>query len=247
VEWDYERGEARASIDPQIRLPRDSDLLPPEVARDALDGVDASDVTRLSPRRVAGVDAAGLRIDIDDPRSTLDRVDLWVDPQTGVTLAAEVYGDTSQPALSTAFTTYSRAVPADDVTRFRPRRDVPVSQEHILDIADAAEEFAPVEAPPTVAGLARTSGRAAAVYGAGLTRVLVVPLPSREAADLEYRLTQSGARRVHGQTLLRVGPLGAAVTHGTHPIGVRWLVTGTVTDETLLAASADLDHGSRLR
>ncbi len=107
VEWSYERGVARASIDPAIRLPRDSDLLPPEVARDALDGVDAADVQRLSPRRIAGVDATGLRVDITDPRSTLRRVDLWVDPANGVTLAADVYGDVAQPALTTAFTTYS--------------------------------------------------------------------------------------------------------------------------------------------
>src|SRR3954454_4914455 len=61
VEWSYERGVARGSVDPAIRLPRDSDLLPPEVSRDALDGVDSADVQRLSPRRIAGVDAAGLR------------------------------------------------------------------------------------------------------------------------------------------------------------------------------------------
>src|SRR4051812_30460363 len=31
VEWDYERAEARTSIDPTIRLPRDADLLPPSL------------------------------------------------------------------------------------------------------------------------------------------------------------------------------------------------------------------------
>ena len=82
VEWSYERGEARASIDPEIRLPRDADLLPPEVAQRALDGVATSDVHRLPPRRIAGIDAAGLRIDITDDRSTLRQVDVWVDPAT---------------------------------------------------------------------------------------------------------------------------------------------------------------------
>lgn len=247
VEWSYERGVARASIDPAIRLPRDSDLLPPEVARDALDGVDAADVQRLSPRRIAGVDATGLRVDITDPRSTLRRVDLWVDPANGVTLAADVYGDVAQPALTTAFTTYSADAPDDAVTLFRPNRDVPVYQDHVLDIADAADQFAPVDAPATVAGMPRTSGRSAAVYGAGLTRLLVVPLPPREAADLDYRLQQAGARRSDGQSLLRVGPLGALVTRSRRAYEVRWLVTGTVTDETLLDAAADLATGARPR
>jgi hypothetical protein len=247
VEWSYERGFARASIDPKIRLPRDSDLLPPEVARDALDGVDTSDVRRLPSRRIAGVDAAGLRVDIRDPRSALLRVDLWVDPESGVTLAADVYGDAAQPALTTSFTTFSGDRPDDDVTRFRRSRHVPVMQEHVLDIADAADQFAPFDAPDRVAGLPRTSGRSAAVYGSGLTRVLVVPLPPREADELSWRLSEAGAPHVHGQPLLRAGPLGALVTGPRGPIRARWLVTGTVTDEALLDVTRDLASGATLR
>ena len=40
----------------------------------------------LPARRIAGVDAAGLRVAITDPQSTIRHVDLWVDPDTGVTL-----------------------------------------------------------------------------------------------------------------------------------------------------------------
>jgi hypothetical protein len=247
VEWDYERGMARASIDPRIRLPRDADVLPASVARDALDGADAADVHRLSPRRVAGIDAAGLRIEITDQRSTLSRVDLWVDPETGVALAADVYSDASQPALTTTLTTYSPSRPDDDVTTFRPRRNVPVIQDRVLDIADAAQQFAPVITPTSIAGLPRRSGTSAAVFGSGLTRVLVVPLPWREAGDLDRRLTDAGARPVDGQSVLRVGPLGALVTRYTRPTEVRWLVVGTVTDQTLLDAVADLRQGATLR
>src|SRR3954468_19056948 len=56
TQWSYERRRAEVSTDPEVRLPRDSDLTPPEVARRALDGADAAAVSRLSPRRVAGVD-----------------------------------------------------------------------------------------------------------------------------------------------------------------------------------------------
>jgi hypothetical protein len=248
IEWSYERGVARASIDPEIRLPRDVDLLPPEVARNALDGVDSADVDRLGPRRIAGVDAAGLRIDIRDERSTLRRVDLWVDPASGVTLAADVYGDASQPALTSAFTTFSADSPGDDVTRFRPRRNVTVSRERVLDIADAANRFAPVEPPAALAGLPRTAGRAASVYGTGLTRVLVVPLPPREAAELGYRLEEAGAPLVHGQRLLRVGPLGVMVTRDRGRLfWGRWLLAGTLTDDALVDAVSDLESGARVQ
>ena len=50
-----------------------------------------------------------------------------------------------------------------------------------------------------------------------------------------------------GQPLLRVGPLGAVVSRGTGSLGVRWLVTGTVTDQALLDAAADLGAGAVLR
>jgi hypothetical protein len=247
TEWDYERREARASIDPEIRLPRDSDLLPPEVARLALEGADPSHILRLSARRVAGVDAAGLRVEITDTRSSIRHVDLWVDPETGIALAVEVYDDASQPALSTMFTTFSRAGPDAEVTRFRHATGVPVYPDPVLDIADAADQFASVRAPGTVAGLARAKGASAAVYGTGLTRLLVLPLPDPEGDQLACRLSEQGARKVQGQPLLRVGPLGALVSRGFDTTGIRWLVTGTVTDETLLAAAADLAKGARPR
>jgi len=247
IQWDYERSEARTFIDPAIRLPRDSDLLPPEVARRTLDGAEEADVSRLSPRRVAGVDAAGLRVGVSDPRSSIRHVDMWVDPETGSALAVDVYGDASQPALSTAFTTYSRARPAGSVTRFHPAQQIVVRPIQILDIAQAADQFSFARAPAAVAGLPRTAGGSAAVYGSGLTRILVLPLPPTEGRQLACRLSESGAHRVQGQPLLRVGPLGAAVSSGAGRYGVRWLVTGTVTDQTLLDATAQLVAGTRLR
>jgi hypothetical protein len=245
TEWDYERNDARTSTDPEIRLPRDSDLLPPGVAVRALDGVPTADVTRLPARRIAGVDAAGLRVPITDARSTIKYVDLWVDPTTGVTLSAAVYGDSSQPAVTTTFTTYSRAVPDTTVTSFHPAPGVHRYSDPVVDIADAADQFAPVLTPTSVAGLPRTSGKAAAVYGHGLTRLLVVPLPSRDADELGAQLDDSGDHTLHGQRILRVGPLGVMLTGRTGPLGVRWLVGGTLTDAGLLDAAHDLATGSR--
>jgi hypothetical protein len=247
TEWNYERNEARTSGDPEIRLPRDSDLLPPEVAQRALDGEPTADVTALPARRVAGVDAAGLRVQITDPRSSLRHVDLWVDPATGVTLSAQVYGDSAQPAVSSTFTTYSSNSPDAATTQFHPAPRVHRFSENAIDIADAADQYAPVRTPASVAGLARSAGVSAAVYGSGLTRLLAIPLPYREAYDLASQLQTSGAQKFHGERLLRVGPLGVMVTSGAGRLGVHWLLGGTVTDATLLEAAHDLAAQTRIR
>jgi hypothetical protein len=244
TEWDYERSEARISTDPEIRLPRDADLLPPEVARRALDGVDTSDVTPLPARRIAGVDAAGLRVQITDEHSSLTHVDLWVDPATGVTLEAQVYGDSAQPAVSTTFTSYSSGLPSGGVTHFHPAPSVHQFSDPVIDIADAADQFAPVRAPATIGGLDRSSGVAAALYGSGLTRLLAIPLPSSDADELAGQLANSGGTMVHGDRLLRVGPLGVMETSGAGPLDVHWLLGGTVTDATLLQAAQDLATGA---
>ncbi|MGC4110590.1 MAG: hypothetical protein QM747_09245 [Nocardioides sp.] len=247
TEWDYERNEARFSADPRIRLPRDADLLPSEVAQRALDGVPTSAVTRLPARRVAGVDAAGIRVPVSDPRSSLRHVDLWVDPTTGVTLAARVYGEASQPAVSSTFTTFSHEAPGPDVTRFRHGPGVRAFTDNVIDIADAADQFAPVRTPSTLAGLTRAAGTSAGLYGDGLTRLLVIPLPYREGSELSDQLTVSGAQRVQGTRLLRVGPLGVVVTGAAARFGIRWLLGGTVTDATLLQAAREVERESILR
>jgi hypothetical protein len=43
-------------------------------------------VTAIAPRHIAGVDAAGLRINPTDPATTIGRVDIWADPETGLAL-----------------------------------------------------------------------------------------------------------------------------------------------------------------
>jgi hypothetical protein len=249
VSWDYERQEARTGPDPHVRLPRDSDLIPPEIATRALEGVPTSSVSRIAARRVAGVAAAGLRVDLDDPRSSIDHVDLWVDPASGLALDVEVYGTGSSPVLTSRFTTFSRATPALATTRFRAVPGVHQIFDPVLDIADAANQFAPVRPPAQVAGFDRAAGQAGAagIYGVGLTRLLALPLPVREAADLAQQLRASGATKVDGRELLRVGPLGVTVT-GTHLFdGTRWLLAGTVTDDTLAAAAESLRAGTSPR
>jgi hypothetical protein len=249
VEWNYERAEARTSVDPTIRLPRDADLTPPALARRALVGASPNDLTRLPARRIAGVDTLGLRIDPSNPRTSVDHVDLWADPDTGVVLALHAYGVGAQPALSTAFTSVSLSTPDPSTTSFQPAPGVHQSFDNVLDIADAANQFAPVTPPEQVAGLIKSaySREAVGIYGSGLTKVMALPLQARDAGYLADQLRTSGARLVHRQPLLRVGPLGAYLVISHEPFDFAWLVTGTVTDQTLIRAGTDLVAGARFR
>ena len=91
LRWDYEHLEATLSRDPDIRLPRTADLVPPVLAERLLRGVVADDVRRVPARRVAGVSAPGLRVVPSSDLSSIDHADLWLDPDSGVPLRVEVY------------------------------------------------------------------------------------------------------------------------------------------------------------
>ncbi len=164
-------------------------------------------------------------------------------------LALDAYGDAPRPALSTAFTSVDLSRPPARATSFHAASGLRRTVGDVLDIADAANQFAPVLPPDAVAGLPRapSSQQAVGLYGGGLAQVLAVPLQEREACSLAEQLTTSGARTVDGQLVLRVGPLGVALTFSRQPVDVAWVVAGTVTDETLVQAARDLDSGARFR
>jgi hypothetical protein len=240
--WRYEQGDAVLSRDPAIRLPRTADLVPPVVARLMLDDVEGSEVRRLPARRVAGIDAPGLRLVPAAPQSSIGHVDLWADPASGVVLRVEVVAKgADRPAFTTAFEEFDPATPPPTRTAFEPPPGADFRFDEVLDIADAANQYAPILAPKTVAGLAK-SGRtdgAVGVYGSGVTRLLAVPLRGQEAGPLrEQLLTTLGVRTVDRGTLVNVGPLGVLLTGRDDEGG--WLIAGTVTAETLERAAGDL-------
>ena len=244
--WRYEHNDADLSHDPDIRLPRTADLVPPEVADFLLADADASEVRRLPARRVAGIDALGLRLHPADRRTSIARVDAWVDPASGVVLRVVVVAKGAQtPAFATQFHEFSAATPPGDRTQFVPPPGADFDFDDVLDIADAANQYAPVLPPDTVAGLAKApeSDRAVGVYGSGVTRVIAIPLRDREAEPLreQLRLTP-GVRMEPTVTMVTIGPLGVAMGGSDGEGG--WMVAGTVTAETLLRAVRDLYNGT---
>jgi hypothetical protein len=164
-------------------------------------------------------------------------------------LALEAYGDAAQPAITSTFTSISVRTPPPTATTFHPAPGVHESVDDILDIADAANQFAPVLPPTRIAGLPKSASSldAVGIYGRGLTQVMALPLQSRDASYVADQLRTSGAVTVSGALLLRAGPLGVYLAFSHDPFDFAWLVTGTVTDDTLVRAAADLRAGTQFR
>jgi hypothetical protein len=245
VEWDYEHLAATVSRDPDIRLPRTADLVPPVLAERLLRGVRDVDVRRVPARRVAGVSAPGLRIAPSSGLSSIDHADLWIDPASGVPLRVEVYAAGSAgPAFTSEFRSFSADPPDPAQVRFEPPAGVDVRFDDVLDIADAANQYAPVRPPDTVAGLARAaaSDRGVGVYGSGMTEVIAIPLRDREADALRRQLAATpGVDQDDRRTVVSVGPLGVLLTGSEGDGG--WLLTGTLTRSALVRAADDVVSG----
>ena len=102
VRWVFESERATISTVSEIRLPDASDLLPPTLARALLQGVRDEELSRLPTRRLAGIEAPGVRLVPADAAAALAHVDLWADPLTGLPLRVELYGEVDQrPVLTT--------------------------------------------------------------------------------------------------------------------------------------------------
>jgi hypothetical protein len=245
TEWDYEHAEATVSRDPDIRLPRSADLLPPELGHRLLRGAAAEEVSRIPARRVAGISAPGLRLVPASDLSSIDHVDLWADPDSGVPLRVDVYADGSGgPAFTTAFRSFSGDRPDRADVDFTPTSTSEVSFEDVLDIADAANQYAPLRPPETAAGLRKTSASdgAVGVYGRGATQVIAIPLRDREADALREQLDSTPAvEHLDARMIVTVGPLGVILTGDMGEGGV--LLAGTLTRDALVTAADDVLAG----
>ena len=80
IRWVFESQSATISPVSTVRLPDAYDVLPPVLARSMLQAARENELTRLPARRVAGIDAPGLRLVPHDEGTTVGHVDLWADP-----------------------------------------------------------------------------------------------------------------------------------------------------------------------
>jgi hypothetical protein len=244
VRWVFESETATYSPVSKIRLPDASDLLPPTLARSLLQGVRESELTRLPTRRVAGINAAGLRLTPNEKATTVGHVDIWADPVSGLPLLVELYGLGEQrPVITTTVRQLKLGSPSEAATHFSLAEGVRVNYEPSVDVAAAANAFAPYDLPPSLAGLGSRNGvdpGAVGIYGRGPTTLIALPLRGQVARPLRQQFQdRSGAQVSEVGTLVPVGPVELLITP-YRGRGGGFLLAGTVTSETLEQAAAEL-------
>ncbi len=246
VTWDYERNRRRTTVGPDsVRLPRVDDLLPPQAARRLLGALSPDDrVTAAPSRRVAGREAAGLRVVPGSPDATIGAVEVWVDPGSGLPLALAVRDRGGVASFQTSF--LDVALRAPDAADVAP----PLPEGARLEVGDApdlvalADRYSRHAFPDALAGRPRAAGvpSGTAAYGSGLARFVVVPLPPGPAGDvLDAVRARTKVEDVPGGRLavLGSGIVTAAVAVSDAGQG-SYLLAGLVTPDALAAASKDL-------
>ncbi len=245
IRWDYESATARFTAYSPVRLPDDNDLVPSALAARLLAGARPAELSRLPARRVAGRSAAGLRLAPADPASTIARVEVWADEDTGLPLRVAVYGDrdATHPALSSEVVALRPGTPTDREVGFTIGSGADFHKTPSLDDVAAANAFAPFALPASVAGFRRraTGGDlgAVGVYGRGPTALLALPLRGSVADGLAEQLRHR-ARTTGAGLSLEVGPLSVLLVRGER---ANFLLTGTVTPAALRQAAVDLLRG----
>ena len=245
--WDYEDKRVTTSgPEPNgtIRLPRDTDTLPPQLAARMLSDARLDEVSALPARRVAGRPTEGLSLRPSDPLSSVGRVDVWADAASGIPVLVEVFGRAGDvAAMASTFLDFTDAAPTAADLAFVVPPGVRVRPAPRSDLVrDVARSGGPLP-PDTLLGFTRSrpaaGGTTIGEYGRGVTQLAVGALPDRLAGSLREQLRLGvGVRETPEGVVVGVGPVGLLLT--TSRGGFAWLVAGTVTADGLARAATEL-------
>jgi hypothetical protein len=248
--WDYSSNLLTQIVGTQpFRLPRAADLLPPALARRLLSYASPADhISRLPSQRIAGVDAAGLRLLPADRVTTVGEIDVWADPANGLPVEVTVTGrGATQPVLVTRFLDLNERPPALATVTPAPAPGVGVTTTRLPDVSGTLKGLGPL-LPSHLAGMSRVASPGGladiAAYGTGFSRFAVLPLPSRVGDSALDAADNAGA----GGVTLAGGVTGALVqtplvnvllvqAAGGGPV---YLLTGTVAPSLLVRSGSDL-------
>jgi hypothetical protein len=245
--WDYESNAAsyfEPVVDAEVRLPSAADLVPANLGRRLLSQATDSEVTRLPTRRIAGRTAPGIELRPTDQLSTIDRVDAWAEPMSGLVLRVDVFGKGDRNStLTTSFLDFSLTTPRPADTAFLLPAGAAMRTDTRPDFAATIDRLGRGTPPETLAGMPRTpllQGGSVGVYGRGVTTFAAVPLPERTLSSLRTQLLATpGVVIAEDGTSVNVGPLTLFLSQrGTD--GISWLLTGTVTLDALRTAAREL-------
>ena len=156
----------------------------------------------------------------------------------------QLYGVGEQrPVVTTTLRQLKLGAPPETTTHFSLPEGVRVAYEPSVDVAAAANAFAPYDLPPSLAGLSSRNGAdpgAVGVYGRGPTTLIALPLRGQVARPLRQQLQDRGdARTTDVGTFVPVGPVELLITP-YRGRGGTFLLAGTVTSETLQQAAVEL-------
>jgi len=253
--WDYGHNVLTRIVGAQpVRLPRAADLLPPALARRLLDAASPADhVSRLPSRRVAGLDAAGLRLVPAESTTTIGAVDIWADPSDGLPLEVEITGrGSARPILVTSFLQVAERRPAVATVTPDPAPGVVLATTRLPDIGrilgeDADGDHDGTRFPGQLGGLSLVPvpGGPAGVasYGTGFSRVILVPLPRSLGTQVLSAATQAGAATVSlpgGPGVLIRTPLFTVLLIRAGFRQTTFVLTGAVTPALLEGVATSL-------
>jgi hypothetical protein len=245
--WDYARNELTRVVGSQpVRLPRASDLLPPALGRRLLGFASrAARFSLLPARRVAGVDAAGLRLVPADSGSTISAVEIWADPASGLPVAVEVFTrGAAAPVLVSRFLDLSLTRPAEATLTPQPGPGVDLATTSLPDAAGVLNGYGP-PLPDSLGWIRRVASPAGladvGAYGSGFSRFAVVPLPQRTGAAVLSAASSAGVTIAiaHGTAVVVETPLITMLLVRS-PDGPVYMLTGAVTASRLEYAAASL-------
>jgi hypothetical protein len=257
-QWDFERNLVTEIVgEVPVRLPWAADLLPPDLARRLLAAAEGESVTAIDTRRVAGVDAHGLRLRPADASTTVGQVDVWADPATGLPLQVEVTArGAGSPLIHTRFLEVSGSPPDADVLRPPSPASASFTTTTAPDVLSAiGSAVAAVDMPPSLAGRPRIPSTAGlltaggvAGYGTGLSRFVAVALPRGYGQRTLRAAENAGGVPVtfdggHGYEVA-VPLLSTLVVRrdGDRPGPRTFLLAGTVSPAVLRQAGGELSR-----
>jgi len=257
--WDYQSQRATLLLEraPRaVRLPEAPDLVPATLARRLLNEATPTEVTRLPSARIAGQSVPGIRMRPSDRMSTIDEVDVWAQAQTGLALRVNIRAS-GDNVLSSQFLDFSPDPPPTSAIEFSPPAGSHQSVSDDPDLVAFIDRLGRARAPVSLAGIARNplvaANGAIGVYGHGVTEFAATPLFGRTARSLRRQVAATpGVTTSAAGQALQIGPLSLVLTPeiaiGSDPDGdpgTAWLLTGTVTPQTLATAARQLLAGAR--
>lgn len=239
--WTWDSGDRDVEQSPRqgdepLRLPRVMDLAPPELARRLLTEAVATGlvIEPLPSRRIAGHIGAGLRfVPAVGTPTTVDAIELWVDPGTGLALRVDIYTSTGPPVFESAFVELDLVRPPDDAVRF-PVDDIDPNRIDVTpsDPIEVLTGISFASFPDQLGGLRRRNppDQGVATYGDGLVQVTVVAAPTGSLGRRITRLPRSTRPWGGEAVLVSTSLINAELVSAG---GLDLVVAGTVTVDEL--------------